>query len=430
MKHFTDSTRKYTDTPCPFCALLCDDLVITNKAGTLVAGKNACPKARREFNRSSHTCKPTMNGKDVPLEKAINAAAALLKTARQPMFAGLGTDVNGMRATLALADRTGGTLDHMHGKAAAGNIKVLQDRGWISTTLMEVKNRADLVILAGTDTAHFPRFFERVLLNRRALVGDAVKHREVIYIGDADTIKPVSRGTPKIRRITCKTQHIGTLVSALRALLNGTRLQARRIAGMPREDLHALCDKMRSARYGVIIWSSADLDPKHSDLTIQSICALINDLNQTTRFAGLPLGGHEGGMTAASVSAWQSGYPLKVSYGRGYPEYDPLRFSAERLLATGEADALVWISSIGSAISPPATASQIPTIALTSAETPTRSSYTVQIPVGTPGVDHSGQMIRCDSVVSLALRQLRETDLPSVASVLASIQNALEARRS
>jgi formylmethanofuran dehydrogenase subunit B len=47
------------------------------------------------------------------------------------------------------------------------------------------------------------------------------------------------------------------------------------------------------------------------------------------------------------------------------------------------------------------------------------------IPVGTPGVDHSGRVIRVDNVVSLPLRKLRQSKLPSAADVLASIEAAL-----
>ena len=49
----------------------------------------------------------------------------------------------------------------------------------------------------------------------------------------------------------------------------------------------------------------------------------------------------------------------------------------------------------------------------------------VYIPVGTPGVDHAGVIIRVDTVVSLPLRKLRQSKLPRAADVLASIEAAL-----
>ena len=42
----------------------------------------------------------------------------------------------------------------------------------------------------------------------------------------------------------------------------------------------------------------------------------------------------------------------------------------------------------------------------------------VFIPVGTPGVDENGRLVRCDSVVSLPLKNLHRAELPRVADVL------------
>jgi formylmethanofuran dehydrogenase subunit B len=42
----------------------------------------------------------------------------------------------------------------------------------------------------------------------------------------------------------------------------------------------------------------------------------------------------------------------------------------------------------------------------------------VYIPVATPGLDHTGQMIRTDSVVSLSLKQIRESKRMSVSGIL------------
>ena len=49
----------------------------------------------------------------------------------------------------------------------------------------------------------------------------------------------------------------------------------------------------------------------------------------------------------------------------------------------------------------------------------------VYIPVGTPGADHSGLIVRCDNVVSLPLKNLGRSTLPRTADVLAQIEAAL-----
>ena len=47
------------------------------------------------------------------------------------------------------------------------------------------------------------------------------------------------------------------------------------------------------------------------------------------------------------------------------------------------------------------------------------------IPVGTPGVDHAGRLIRVDNVVSLPLKDLGRADLPPAADVLSAIEAQL-----
>ena len=49
----------------------------------------------------------------------------------------------------------------------------------------------------------------------------------------------------------------------------------------------------------------------------------------------------------------------------------------------------------------------------------------VFIPVGIPGVDHSGHLFRSDRVVALPLAGLRSSALPSVAQAIDAIDAAI-----
>ena len=49
----------------------------------------------------------------------------------------------------------------------------------------------------------------------------------------------------------------------------------------------------------------------------------------------------------------------------------------------------------------------------------------VFIPVGTPGIDHVGRAFRTDGVVSVPLRKLRDSGLPSTFDVLTAVEKAL-----
>ncbi|MDZ7736047.1 MAG: hypothetical protein U5P41_08035 [Gammaproteobacteria bacterium] len=129
---------------------------IIEQTGTrLKAVANACPRAKTAIEKPPKILQPRIKGKPASLDAAIDAAAGILGQSQQPLFAGLGTDVAGMRAAVALAEATRGVMDHMHGQALSNNYRVLQSRGWITTTLTEIRNRADLILFVGTDAGNF-----------------------------------------------------------------------------------------------------------------------------------------------------------------------------------------------------------------------------------------------------------------------------------
>ncbi|HWA58014.1 MAG TPA: hypothetical protein VG692_12215 [Gemmatimonadales bacterium] len=413
---------QFTDVACPFCGLLCDDLVVGHSAGTLRVLAKGCPIATPAFERAPGATEPRVRGRPAARADAITEAARLFRASRQPLLSGLATDVAGARAAASLADRTGATLDHMNSAAGIRNLLVLQDGGWIITTLSEVRNRADLLIVAGSDIAgRFPRFFERCIANPKTLFAED-RACDVVILGTGvpDGIAlPAGRHTV----IPCDPTRLHEAAGVLRVILNGGSLDAGAAAGVPLDTWKGLVERMRQARYGVLAWAAADFAFPHAELTVQALAELIKDLNRDGRWSGLPLGGSEGDITADMVLLWQTGFATRTSYAQGQPDHDPVHYSGERMLARGEADLLLWISSFNPARTPPETPA--PTIVLGHPAMRFAREPEVFIPVGTPGVDHAGQLFRSDRVVALALGKLRDSSLPSAADVLAAIEAAL-----
>ncbi len=410
---------------CPFCGLLCDDVTVRASGAAMQVVDRGCVLSQRALQQSAPDSSPRIGGRAAGLEEAVAAAAVLLANAHQALIGGLATDVAGMRAVMSLADRIGAVLDHMNAPAKFRNLLAVQEGGWITTTLAEVKNRADLVVLAGTDVvSRFPRFFERFVWVEETLFGLASAQREVVYLGrDLDAIAGIAPDGRRPFQIPCDIGALGAAFGALRALVAGRELQAETAAGVPMAQWRTLADKLKSARYAVVVWAAADFDFPHAELTVRALCELIKDLNRSTRAAGLPLGGSDGDFTADGVELWQTGLPFRTGFGSGVPEYDPQRFATARLLAQGEADALLWIASFDERRGPPAAV--VPTVVLGRPGMVCEREPEVFIPVGTPGVDHAGHLFRTDKVVMLPLRQLRESGLPSVARVVAAIGEAI-----
>jgi len=289
-----------------------------------------------------------------------------------------------------------------------------------------LKNRADVLLMVGTTAMEqYPRFFERFVWNRDSLFAAGRNRRKIVFLGEVNRVPGGSRrGAPRPSVIRCTRSEIPELLAALRAQFRGTALQPghpltrRRITALGR-----LCETLKAARYGVVVWSAAELEPDSAEVVVRALCDLITELNASTRFAGLSLSGNDGGMTFQNVCAWQNGFPLRVGYATGAPVYEPVLNGTSTLLRNDAADALLWLNSMNADLRPPACG--VPVIAVARPSRRLAREAEVFIPVATPGLDHAGVLFRTDSVVSLPLRALRRAAAPAAADVLTAIMRRL-----
>ena len=415
-----------TEVPSPFCGIGTDDLTIKVDGVLLKVIENGCAVNTPAFEQPMTDISARVAGQEVSLEVAIAKAAELLKDTKLPLIGGCATDVNGMRGLLALADRSGAVVDNMNFTGARNNFLALQDSGWMNTTLAEVKNRCDLLLVVGTDLEGFaPRFFERYLWNKESMFIEDTSEREVIYLGrvpsgDAST-NPMGK---KAQVFPCAIEDLAEVVAVLRALVKKQPIRATSVAGIAVADLQLIADKLKAATYGVVTWAAGALAYTQAELTVQTLSEMVKDLNnQNTRCSGLPLAGKEGDQTANQVCGWTTGYPARTRFSSGYPEYDPFLNETKSLLANGEVDALVWVQAFNVTAVPPVT--DLPTIVVGRSGMTFTKEPDVFIPVGTPGIDHAGHAYRMDNVVAIRLKKLRDSGLPSTAQVLNAIEQAL-----
>lgn len=409
----------FDDVSCPFCGLLCDDLSISSRGATVNVTAQGCAKARRAFASSVAPASPLIDGKPATLEAALTAAARVLKRSRQPLFAGLATDVNGMRAALALGERCGAIFDHRHGDALAVGVRVLQSRGLATTTLAEVRNRADLVVLVGANiNDDFQRFAEICLAPTDTLLPEGHPARQVWHLGPR-AARPQVEGLG-VEQVVCPPAEILDTFNALRASLRG---RTHGMTGQRAKAIAALAGAIKQSSYAVFVWAPGQLDASAGDLLVGSIGELCADLNRSQRAAGLALGGNDGANTALATAAWTTGFPLRFSYAGETIDFDPLRYQTARLLAAHEVDALVWINCFN-AVPPPD--NDLPCVVIGTSGSELTRPGSVYLPAGTPGIDHAGQLMRTDAVVALPLRQLRDVGAASAASLLTALAHRLD----
>src|ERR1700722_13093423 len=125
----------------------------------------------------------SIDGAPVSLDAAVEGAALLLARSRQPLIAGLGTDIDGARAAIALAQRVGGVIEHMHSAALLRDLDCLRETGIMLTTPGEACVRADVVLLVGDGLLQtWPGLTERLLASPARPEAAEVKRR-ILWLG-------------------------------------------------------------------------------------------------------------------------------------------------------------------------------------------------------------------------------------------------------
>jgi formylmethanofuran dehydrogenase subunit B len=359
----------------------------------------------------------SIDGALASLDDASAAAARLLARSRQPLIAGLGADIDGARAAIALAERVGGVIEHTHSAALLRDLDCLRETGIMLTTPGEARVRADVILLVGDGlTGAWPHLNERLLTPPARPEGADVKRRIVWlapaigaridgFEGDIE-IWGAGRGAT-----------LAVNLAALRARVKNRPIANPRIArsGLPLANLDAIAATLRGARFGVAVWTAESLGA----LEIEVLHGLVRDLNETTRFSTLPLAAPDNGAGVLAACGWVTGFPMRTGFGLGAPTHDPWRFDAERLVASGETDCVLWISAFGAA--PPAWGSAVNLIALCEHATQFAKAPNVRIAVGRPGVDHDAVMHSSDAGALVAATASARSSAPSVAETLERI---------
>jgi formylmethanofuran dehydrogenase subunit B len=351
-----------------------------------------------------------IDGTPAELDAAAATAARLLDASRQPLVAGLGTDVAGARAAIALAQRIGAVIDHMNADALLRDLDVLREAGVMLTTPSETRLRADTLLLIGPGMADASGALPAHLCGAAGEGGDGGRvDRRIFWLcpgrdaGAAD----------KITIVGLEPRDLPVLLATLRARVNG------RPAGpspVPAPVLDGVAEGLRAARFGVAVWSAAELDA----LTIEMLCGLVADLNATTRFSGLPLAPGDNAIGVLQVCGWMTGLPPRTGLGRAYPDHDPWQYRAARLVDSGEADCVVWISAYRAAA--PEWSRDLPTIALAPADARFQKRPRVHIAVGAPGRDHDSVEHHATIGTLAAVAATHASKALSVADAIASIE--------
>jgi formylmethanofuran dehydrogenase subunit B len=418
------TTRTVDDATCTFCGCLCDDITLNCTGDRITEAKNACALGESWFFSRRQEAGPAclIEGQPASMEDAIERAAKVLTEAKYPIVHGLSdTTSEAQRLAVSIADWIGGCIDTTTSSAHGPSIIALQEVGEVTCTLGEVRNRGDLIVFWACDPAKTdPRHTSRYSLSPRGTFVPRGRDDRTCIVVDVHQTETADLADQFVR---IKPGSEFESLWTLRALIKGIELDPDAIEAATGAQVtvwRSLIDKMKQARYGVLVFA---VKPDEH-LKSFALFSLVRDMNAHTRFVCVPLraGGNVTG--ADEVLTWQTGYSFAVNLTRGYPRFNPGEYSTDDTLGRGEADAALIIAGDPmSCLSQPAREhlSRIPSIVLDHEETLTTRNATVLFRTATYGINTPGTVYRGDGV-PIVLRPAVDSSLPSDVEVLMGLE--------
>ena len=421
-----------TNATCLGCGCACDDIDVVVVDGRIVEARNACPLGAAWFGDGCAPARCLVDGRDAPLDDALDNAAKLLASARRTLvYLAPGLSCEAQRAGVAVADLLRGVIDSATTDTTLTPLLASQERGFASATLGELRNRADVVVFWAVDIERrYPRFTSRyapVPVGMHLQAGRA--SRTVIAVDVGRATVPIDTD----QRVAIDPADEVATLTAMQAVVAapiGERAPFADREGRPWVLARDLAAPLLAARYVALVYDAEpDERAVRSSSRFDALAGLAQSLNDATRCAAIALraGGNRSG--ADAVLTAQTGYPVAVDFARGYPRYSPHDGSASAYLSRREVDAALIL---GDAASMPATAVDAlgavrQVVIGPRASASLTPGAAVAIDTGVPGIHTDGTALRTDDV-PLPLRPSLPGP-PSTASLVARLASTLSGGR-
>ena len=397
---------------CLGCGCACDDIHVVVRSGRIAEAAHACALGVEWFGDGVVPQRSVHAGRDVSVEAAIKAAGELLARANRPLVY-LAPDISWetQREAVALADALHARLDSVTSATARESTLAAQEYGRASATLGEIRNRADVLVFWGVDPAlRYPRYSSRYAPDPVGMhVPGGRRSRTVIAVDIHDV--PNGRGPEDAdRRVRLTAADEVATLTAIAGIASGrvTNGLASTSQALPWQVARELTPILVAARYAVIV-ADAERDDgagAHRDpARASALVMLAQTLNGPTRGAlsTLRAGGNRSG--ADAVLTWQTGYPIAIDFGPGYPRYRPHDGTAGACFARGDVDALAIVGAPASVTSDlRVTMSGVASVVIgPRASESVFAERGIVIDTGVAGIHEDGTAVRMDEV-ALGLR--------------------------
>ncbi len=290
--------------PCSGCSLLCDDIIVRSDGIFIDEVVGACIKGKEHFDQVTAKNRQTSpmhregnNMKKIEWDQCYNEVTELIKKSKKPLLYGFSTvSCEAQLEGIQLAEKINGHIDSNSSICQGKVIERSKLEGLTLTTIGEVINKADLIILWGANPAEsIPRLLNKTVFSRGKF---RMTGREIKTLIIVDPVQTASFGVIGVRDLSLMIDP-GKDIDLIRVLKDecctADSIPSEGVAGIDTDDLKRLLLHLTGAEYGVIFMGQGLLRPKNDYDTLKEFLELIEMINSKQkkgRIALITMGGH------------------------------------------------------------------------------------------------------------------------------------------
>ncbi len=293
--------KRYT---CSGCSLLCDDIMIRSDGLFIDEVIGACLKGKERFDRvtaknriTSPLIRKGNELEKISWEEAINETVKVVKDSSNPLLYGFSnSSCEAQTKGIELAKAINGFIDSNASICQGKVLGIAKEFGINLTTITEIINKADLLILWGANPAEtIPRLLNKTLFSRGKF---RMTGREIKTLVIIDPVKSASFNVMGVRDIALRITP-GSDIELVQALkeecCQSDSIPSEGVAGVDQEDLKRILLHIMGTENGVIFLGQGILKSDKNNQLIREILEfiqLVNSKQEKGRMSLFMMGGH------------------------------------------------------------------------------------------------------------------------------------------
>ncbi|MFX1238398.1 MAG: formylmethanofuran dehydrogenase subunit B [Promethearchaeota archaeon] len=426
--------------PCTGCSLLCDDIIVRTDGIYIDEIVGACLKGKEKFDLITAQNRITTpmvrkNGQlvKVSLEQALERVIEIIKDSKEPILYGFSNSSCEAQASgLQLARIINGFIDSNSTICQGKILKEASNTGMTLTTLSEVINKADMIVLWGLNAAEsIPRLLNKALFSRGKF---RMTGREIKTLIIIDPVKTASFGVMGVRDLSLIIQP-GKDLDLIRILKEECCLEnnipENGVAGIDKSDLKRLLLNLREAENGVFFLGQGILRDPNGEKILKEFLEflkLINNRQEKGRVSLIMVSGHYNmngfDQVALSIIGKERNIQFKES------KLDETTSTIITKISEGEFDYSIIVGTDPISHLPLVLSTKLatkPIILIDNKKTATSQLAEVILPTSITGIESSGLAFRLDNV-PIELKKIINppNNLPSDEDILKAIIKKLK----